>query len=510
MILSTLIFLPLLGALLTGLLPGTRAPKILALMVSLWVLGVAASLFTGFDAAHGGFQFTESRPLIEALGIRYAVGVDGISLLLILLAAFVTPLAILGSFASRNGNSKGFYASILLLESSVLGALTAMDLFLFYLFWELMLIPAFFLIGLWGGERRVRAVLKFVLFTMLGSLFMLVGLLLLVRSTGSFDYNAAFGAHLPQDLQFWCFLAFGAAFLVKIPIFPLHGWLPDAYSEAPPAGSALLSGVLVKLGAYGLLRFCIPLFPQAAQEFAPILSGLALAGLIHGALMASIQTDYKRLLAYSSLSHMGLAVLGILTFSLTGLQGGIFQMLSHGAAMTGLFLLAGMLEERRRSRNLEDLGAVAVKAPWLAAFFLWMILAAVGLPGFSGFVGELLILVALYQDSPLLAFLALSGFVLSAWYLFNLFGKVFLGKVRKKEEKESGDLGWSEILALLPAALAVLWMGLQPNPLLRPVEKSLQMKVIEKLKPPPAMTDFAVQQRRIQEAIEDAKKDKQK
>jgi len=505
LILSALIGLPVLGALLVGFFPQPKVTKTLSLLVSGTVFVFSLALYTGFDSANGGFQFAEQYGLVPQWGVQYSVGLDGLSLWLILLTTFLTPLVLWGSFAGITKNLRGFYASILLLESAVIGTLASTDLFLFYLFWELMLIPAFFLIGVWGGPNRVKATVKFILFTMLGSLLMLVALLYITHEVKSFDYVKIFDHLFPEDVQFWCFLAFAMAFFIKVPLFPFHAWLPDAYTEAPAGGTVMLSSVMVKLGAYGILRFCIPLFPEAAKAFAPWIMVLSVAGVLHGALMASIQTDFKRLVAYSSLSHMGMITLGLFTFSLIGLQGGLFQMVSHGVYMAGLFLLGGMLYERRGSHEMQAFGGAAKTMPLLAFAFMWMMLAAVGLPGFNGFVGEWLILLAAYRATPVLALISIAGFVLAAWYLFNLYGKVFLGPL-KKENPKLADLSLREILVLLPLAAAVLWMGLSPNFFLQPTEKTLQMKVIEKLKPPPAMTDFAAQQRRIQEEVEKDKK----
>ena len=493
---------------MVALFPQAKAAKTLSLMVAFITFVFSLALYNGFDLSDGGFQFKEQAPLVPSLGIHYSLGIDGLSLWLILLTTFLTPLVLLASFKAVEINVRGFYACLLLLESSVVGTLASTDIFLFYLFWELMLIPAFFLIGVWGGPNRVKATVKFVLFTMLGSLLMLVALLYVTHEVKSFEYAKIFEHFFPEDVQFWCFLAFGLAFFIKIPLFPFHGWLPDAYTEAPAGATVMLSSVLVKLGAYGLLRFCVPLFPNAAKDFAPWIMVLALAGVVHGALMASIQTDFKRLAAYSSLSHMGMIVLGIFTFSLTGLQGGVLQMISHGVYMAGLFLLMGMLYQRRQSHEMDSYGGMAKVVPVLSTAFLWMMLAAAGLPGFAGFAGEILILVAVYKSAPLLALTAITGFVLSAWYLFNLYGKVFLGPVKKKVNQSVPDLSWTEGLALLPLVLAVLWIGLNPNFFLRPMEKTLQMSVIEKLKPPPTMTDFAAQQRRLQEEVEKGKKKK--
>jgi NADH-quinone oxidoreductase subunit M len=455
-------------------------------------------LVVGFDISNGGFQFKEDYSLLPSLGIHYSLGLDGLSLWFVLLTAFVTPLVILGSFKGIQKNIRGYYACLLLLESAMLGALTSKDLFLFYLFWELMLIPVFFLIGIWGGSGRVKATVKFVLFTLFGSLLMLVALLYVTHEAHSFDFGSILDHHFAEDVQFWCFLAFALAFLIKVPLFPLHGWLPDAYAEAPTGATVMLSALMAKLGAYGFLRFCPSLFPAATHAFAPWLMVLALIGLLHGALMATIQTDFKRLAAYSSLSHMGMALLGILTFTLGGLQAGLFLLVAHGVYMAGLFLLMGYIEDRKGTRFLADLGGMAQTTPLLGVLFMVLMAAAVGLPGLAGFVGEILVLVSLFKTNPFFAYLALVGFILSAWYFFNLFGRLFFG-TSKESKNPSADLGWGETLALLPLVFLVLWLGLTPNQILRPVEKSLQMNIIERLKPPPEMTDFAARQRHEQE-----------
>jgi NADH-quinone oxidoreductase subunit M len=502
LILSLLIGLPVLGALLAGLFPQGRAAKNIALLASLTTFVFSLSLYTGFDPEDGGFQFKEWAPLVPGLGVHYSLGLDGLSLWFILLTTFLTPLVVLGSFSSVQKGARGFYACVLLLEAAMIGTLSSLDLVLFYLFWEFMLVPAFFLIGVWGGPERVKATVKFLLFTMAGSLLMLAAVLYLGHEAGTFDYAKLFDTLLPPDAQFWCFLAFGAAFFFKVPLFPFHAWLPDAYTQAPAAGTVMLSAVMVKLGVYGLLRFCVPLFPQAAKDFAPWIMVLAVAGVLHGALMASIQKDFKRMAAYSSFSHMGLVVLGTFTFSLTGLQGGILLMLGHGVYMAGLFLLMGFLYDRGGSQAMADYGGMAKTTPLLAAAFMWMMISAVGLPGFAGFPGEILVLVSAYKVWRLLAVLCVGGFVLSAWYWFGGYGKIFFGASANKGAGKARGLSWWEGLALLPLVLASLWIGLDTGFFLRPVEKTLQVKVIEKLKPPPEMLDFAVQQRRLQDRRE--------
>ncbi|HVZ80169.1 MAG TPA: NADH-quinone oxidoreductase subunit M [bacterium] len=508
MILSILIALPLVGAGLAALFPQERASKALAFLASFTTFVFSLSLVQGFNPADGGFQFEEQKDLLPSLGIHYSLGMDGLSLWLILLTTFLTPWVLLASWGWIRINLRGYLASVLVLESAMIGTLASTDLFLFYLFWELMLVPVFFLMGIWGGPNRGRATLKFVLFTMLGSLLMLVALIYATHEAHSFDYTKLFEHTFPEDVQFWCFLAFSMAFLIKVPLFPFHAWLPDAYTEAPAGATALLSGVMVKLGVYGLLRFCIPLFPVAARDFAPWIMVLALAGVLHGALMAVLQTDFKRMAAYSSLSHMGLVLLGVFTYSLMGLQGGLIEMIGHGVAMTAFFLLIGALWTRRESHEAEEFGGLAKVAPFLAFTFLWTLLSVAGLPAFAGFPGEVLILLSTYKAWPLLAVLAIGGFVLTAWFLFHFYGRVFLGPLSKKPNQKVSDLSWSEILALLPLCLAALWVGLNPNLFIAPAEKTLQMKVIEKLKPPPRMTDFAAEQRHRQETLEKEKNKK--
>jgi NADH-quinone oxidoreductase subunit M len=508
LILSLLIAMPLIGAVLASLFPQERVSKVLAFLASLTTFVFSLSLAQGFNPADGGFQFKEQADLVPSLGIHYSLGLDGLNLWLIILTTFLTPWVLLASWGWVQSNARGYVACLLVLESAMIGTLAATDVFLFYLFWELMLIPVFFLIGIWGGPNRGKATLKFVLYTMLGSLLMLVALIYATHDAHSFDYTKLFEHAFPEDVQFWCFLAFSLAFLIKVPLFPFHAWLPDAYTEASAGTTALLSGVMVKLGVYGLLRFCVPLFPDAARDFAPWIMILGLAGVLHGALMAVLQTDFKRMAAYSSLSHMGLVLVGIFTYSLMGLQGGLIEMLGHGVAMTAFFLLIGALWARRGSHETEEFGGIAKVTPFLAFAFLWTLLSVAGLPAFAGFPGEVLLLLSTYKAWPLLAAAAIAGFVLTAWYLFHFYGRVFLGPLSKKPNQKMSDLSWTEILALIPLGLAALWVGLNPNFFMAPAEKTLQMKVIEKLKPAPRMTDFAAEQRHVQDEQEKQKNQK--
>lgn len=506
MILSTLIWLPFFGALLVALLPWARAARWLSLAVSGVNLYLAISLLTWFDNSHGSFQFKETFPFLPKYGVSYALGLDGISLWMVVLTAFLTPLVILGSFASIRNGVRGFYASVLVMECAMLGTFLAVDLFWFYLFWELMLIPMFFLIGLWGGENRVYATIKFVLFTLVGSLAMLVALLVVAHEGGTFNLERLLESRLPEDVQLWCFLGFGLAFAIKVPLVPFHTWLPDAHTEAPAGGSVILAGVLLKMGAYGFLRFCIPLFPDAARMLAPVLMVLAVVGILHGALAAAVQPDVKRLVAYSSVSHMGFVVLGVFTFTLTGLQAGVLQMINHGINTGALFFLVGMLYERRHTRAIADFGGLARVMPLFSAAFLFSVLASAGVPGLNAFVGEFLALSSTFSSAAwgakFLAVAATLGVILGAWYLFSMYGRVFYGPVKDARNQDLPDLTWREAFVLVPLLFFMVFPGVNPDFFLRPMEKSLQMHVIERMKPPPPMTEFAAERVR-QQALEE-------
>jgi NADH-quinone oxidoreductase subunit M len=468
----------------------------LTLAVMVWVLSLA--LWTGFDSSDGGFQFVVDLPLLSAFGVRFHLGLDGVSLWMVQLTTFLTPLVILGSFCATQKAEKGFYALLLLLESTLLGTFLALDLVLFYVFWELMLVPMLFLIGVWGGPGRVNAALKFVLFTLVGSLPMLVAVLWIGHVGGTFDLPRLLDNRLPPDVQFWCFLICALAFLIKIPVVPFHAWLPDAYAEAPAGASALLAGVLSKMGAYGLLRICLPLFPDASQDFAPLMMALGVVGIVHGALAAAAQTDLKRLVAYSSLSHMGFVVLAIFAFNMQSLQGALLQMVSHGLITAALFLVIGMAHERSQTDGIDGYGGWAVRTPVLATVFLFASLAAMGLPGLSGFVGEYVVLSGVCKAQPILVAISALGMILSAWYLISAYNRVFWGPLRHEEHQKVHDLSLRETLVLLPILGLVLFFGLKPNPLLSPTEKGLQMTILSRMTPPPQLMDFAAQEQRDQ------------
>ncbi len=485
--------LPLGGAALALLLPARRARLLRWYGVAVSTLVFVQSLFVlaAFDPRVAGFQLETDWAWVPALGIRFHLGVDGISLWLLLLTTLMVPVTLLSPQATGfvRDKNRGFVASMLLLESGMVGAFLALDLFAFYVFWELMLVPMYFIIGLWGGERRVYAAIKFMLFTLVGSLLMLAAILVMAvtvhRLTGrwTFDYETWSRLMLPQGTQLLCFGAFALAFLIKVPLFPLHTWLPDAHVEAPTGGSVILAAVLLKLGAYGFLRFALPFFPLAAFETAPLIAWLAVAGIVYGALMAYAQDDIKKLVAYSSVSHLGFVVLGILTFTTAGTQGGIYQMLAHGISTGGLFLAVGILYERRHTRKLSDFGGLWAKMPVFAACFLVIVLASAGLPGLCGFVGEFLVLVgtfnagrawreagmaSAYAHPALLAALAALAVILAAVYLLTMYQKVMLGPLDKAENRDEKvrDLSWTERVVFGVIVVFALGLGLVPGPIL--------------------------------------------
>lgn len=466
-------FFPLVGVLVTLLLKSTwkNALRWTALVTSLVTFGLSLWMLSQFNSADGNMQFEINLPWITLGGnpIGFHFGVDGISILMVLLTTFLTPLAILSTWKAVAEKIKGFMAFFLLLEVGMLGVFLSLDMVLFYIFWEFTLIPMYFLIGLWGGERRVYAAVKFFLYTFAGSILMLAGILWIGLQYGSFDLSQLSGAGLiPLAAQLWLFGAFGLAFAIKVPMFPLHSWLPDAHTEAPTAGSVILAGVLLKMGAYGFLRFNLPLFPNAAVKLAPWMAGLAVIGIIYGAAVAYRQKDVKRLVAYSSISHLGFVVLGIFALNLQGIQGAILQMVNHGLSTGALFLIVGLLYERRHTRLLENFGGLWKVLPVMGSLALVTMLSSVGLPGLNGFVGEFTILLGAFKStvlgSPWFAGVATLGVILAAVYLFHMFQQLFLGPVTHDENLKLKDVSVREILVLAPILLVAFWIGLYPKP----------------------------------------------
>ncbi len=464
--------------------------------MSLAVFAVSCVVLHSFvpDASS---QFSERLPLINKWGIMYSVSVDGISIFLLMLVTFLTPVVVLCSYKYILKNTREFYALLLLLECGMIGTLVASDAMLFYVFWEVMLVPMFFIIGMWGGERRVYATIKFVLFTLVGSLLLLVGIIYTaVRAAHGGEISFAIAdlqnVVLTAREQLWLFGAFSLAFAIKVPMFPLHTWLPDAHTEAPTGGSVILAGVLLKMGVYGFLRFVFPILPQASHVFAPLMILLSIVGIIYGALVAFVQTDIKRLVAYSSVSHLGYVMLGLFVFSLQGLQGGMYQMINHGLSTGGLFLIVGMLYERRHTRLMGEFGGLAKTVPLLAVVLMITMLSSAGLPGLNGFVGELLILLAAFSASPLYAACAASGVILGAVYLFHLYQNVMFGPVTKQENEKLPDLSLREALVMIPIIVLMVLMGLFPNPILRRTEPSMRT-LVEKVNRSVEIAPFSMQ-----------------
>jgi len=482
-LLSILVFLPLVGALLILLLNKKRVEQIrvVALVTSLVVFVLSLPLFFNFDSSSHELQWMEKKPWIPHYGISYFIGIDGISLLLVLLTTFISVLAILSSWKAITERVKGYMMFMLLLETGMLGVFVAQDLFLFYIFWEAMLIPMYFLIGVWGGPRKIYAAVKFFLYTMVGSLLMLVAILSLYHIGGgvTFDLYELLKVPLTGHQQLWLFLGFFLAFAIKIPMFPFHTWLPDAHVEAPTAGSVILAGVLLKMGVYGFLRFCLPLFPDASIEFMPIIAVLAIIGIIYGALVSMVQPDLKRLVAFSSVSHLGFCMLGIFAFNILGMEGGILQMVNHGLSTGALFLLVGMIYERRHTRMIADFGGLSKVLPLFAAFFGIVTLSSIGLPGLNGFVGEFLILVGSFLSRPLYAILATTGVVLAAVYMLWMFQRVMYGELDKPENKVLKDLSVREIVVIVPIIALIFFIGVFPRPFLRRMDASVQHLVLQ-------------------------------
>ncbi|MGH9940841.1 MAG: complex I subunit 4 family protein [Pyrinomonadaceae bacterium] len=494
-LLTALILLPVVGTLALvghGAMAHAREThyRWIALGFTLATFALSLLLLTGGDTFSPAMRFEQNVPWIGAINARYHVGVDGISLWLVLLTTLLMPISIMSSWRSIEKRPLAYFAFLLLLESAMLGVFVSLDLLVFYLFFEASLVPMFFLIGVWGsGERRIYAAGKFFIYTAVGSLLMLAGIIVLWHYFGTFDYptilraladNARPEGYTAQ-VEFWLFAAFALAFCIKVPVFPLHTWLPDAHTEAPTAGSVILAGVLLKMGTYGLLRFNFALFPEASRRFAWFFITLAVIGIIYGALVAMVQPDVKRLVAYSSVSHMGFVMLGLFSFTEQGMQGALYQMLNHGVSTGALFLLVGMIYERRHTRLIADFGGLSKPMPWFATLFVITTLSSVGLPLLNGFIGEFLIMLGMWTSEavsgpwPRVAtMLAGTGVIWAAVYMLWMVQRVFFGRVQHEENRRLSDLSWREIGLLAPLLALMLYMGAYPRPFLSRSQASVE------------------------------------
>ncbi len=485
MILSLCIALPVLTALLLMLVPASNEKLIrtMALVGTLATFAVSLLMYASFVPGEAGYQLVEHVPWIQSIGAEWHLGIDGISLFLVLLTTLLSVLCIISSWGSITTKIKEYHFFFLLLEAGMIGVFCALDLFVFYVMWEVMLVPMFFLIGIWGGPRRIYATIKFFLFTMAGSVVMLAGILYVYFHTvdpvtGSHTFNlllATEQSKFPLEIQTWLFLAFAIEFAIKVPIFPLHTWLPDAHTEAPTAGSVILAGVLLKLGTYGFLRICLPMFPQASMQFVPLISILAIIGIIYGALVAMVQRDIKKLVAYSSVAHLGFVMLGTFALNIEGLTGSLLQQINHGISTGALFLLVGVIYDRRHTRDVGDFGGIAKVMPLYATLFLIIALSSIGLPGTNGFVGEFLILLGTFAANSWYAVLATSGVILAAVYLLWMYQRVFFGKITHEANSRLKDITWPEALPICVLIVFVLWIGVYPEPFISRMQPSLEL-----------------------------------
>jgi NADH-quinone oxidoreductase subunit M len=484
-ILSVLTFLPLLGALLLAFIPMRSDAqndfgKGFAFWITLVNFVISLLLLKDFNAAATGFQFVEKTNWWLSLGLTYHVGIDGISLWLVLLSTFLMPICILCSWQSIQTRVKEYLISFLLLQTMMIGAFVSLDTILFYVFFEGILIPMYILIGVWGGPRRVYASFKFFLYTLLGSVLMLIALIALYLQTGSTDITQLMIADIPASMQTWLFLAFFASFAVKMPMWPVHTWLPDAHVEAPTAGSVILAGVLLKMGGYGFLRFSLPMLPIASVYFAPMVLALSVIAIIYTSLVALAQTDMKKMIAYSSVAHMGYVTLGLFSFNQQSIDGAMFQMLSHGVVSAALFLCVGVVYDRLHTRDLGRYGGLVNNMPKYAVVFMIFTLASVGLPGTSGFVGEFLSLLGAFRANTVFGTLATSGLILGATYMLWLYRSVVFGPLEKDDVKAMSDLSLREILIFVPLIVLVFWMGIYPSTFMNPMGTAVQ-QVVERL-----------------------------
>jgi NADH-quinone oxidoreductase subunit M len=492
---SLLIFFPLAGAVFLALLPSTaeRAIRLWAGILALAEFVFSMPLWWRLVPGHPGWQFEERRDWLPFWGASYHVGADGISALLVLLTTAISALAVFSAFGAVHKRPREFYVSLLALEAGMIGTFLALDLLLFYVFWEAMLIPMYLLIGVWGGPRRVYAAIKFFLYTMAGSVLMLVAILWLyfhqraMTGQSTFDLDAFYAMSVTPGQQFWLFLAFAVAFAIKVPMFPFHTWLPDAHVEAPTAGSVILAAILLKMGTYGFVRFAIPLFPVAAAQLTPWIVGLAIVGILYGALVAMVQPDLKKLVAYSSVSHLGFVMLGLFAMNSQGFAGATLQMINHGISTGALFLLVGVVYERRHTRLISDFGGLWKPLPVFASVFLVVTLSSIGLPGTNGFVGEFLVLLGAFRAEPWWAVVAALGVILSAVYMLWMFQRVVFGPVTHPENEKLSDLTMRERLVFVPILVLIFWLGVMPQPFIDRLQPSLD-RTIERARQRAVMT----------------------
>lgn len=483
-ILSLITFIPLAGVLLLLVMPRNDAlQRYTALAVSIVAFVASIPLICEFQT-NADYQFVENIPWIAAgsFQMNYHIGIDGISLWLVILTTFIMPLAILSTFTAVEEKVKEYMICLLLLEVGMLGAFVSLDLFLFYIFWELMLIPMYFIIGIWGGKNRVYAAVKFFIYTMVGSLLMLIAIMYVYFKAGAGDFNITrfYGLGLDPATQTWLFLAFALAFAIKVPMFPLHTWLPDAHTEAPTAGSVILAAVLLKMGTYGFVRFAMPLFPQATAQFTPLIATLSVIGIIYASLVAMVQEDVKKLVAYSSVAHLGFVMLGIFALNQQGIAGGMLQMLNHGVSTGALFLIVGFIYERRHTRLITDFGGLSKQMPVFATIFMIVTFSSVGLPGTNGFVGEFLVLIGSFESElRWYTIIATSGVILSAVYMLWMFQRVMFGELTNPKNQTLTDLNGREIAIMVPLIALIFIMGLYPKPFIDKMDPAIQKLIAQ-------------------------------
>ncbi|MBP2233674.1 NADH-quinone oxidoreductase subunit M [Sinorhizobium kostiense] len=479
-LLSLIVLTPAAGAAILALLPSDDAVRRVALGVTLIDLALSIVMLANFDTTTHAMQFTEIRPWVPSLGINYALGVDGISALFVFLTALLGSVSVLASWVAIDRKVKEFMINLLAMQALMLGVFSALDLFLFYVLWEAMLIPMYLIIGIWGGEGRVYAAFKFFLYTLAGSLLFLIGVIVLYFEGGeTFDILALTARDLPFGVQSWLFFAFLIAFAVKVPMVPVHTWLPDAHVQAPTAGSIILAGVLLKMGAYGFLRFSLPMLPEASVYYSTLMLALSALAIVYGGLLALAQDDLKKLVAYSSISHMGFVTLGIFSLNLHGLEGSILQMFNHGVTTGALFLFVGLIYERTHTRSIAAYGGLMKAAPIYTAFLALFTLSSMALPGTNSFIGELLVLSGGFAANPAFGAAAVLGAVLSAAYLLGMYGKVALGQASVGDRYAIHDVNAREMVAILPLAVFVLWVGLYPKPFLEIIDVSVKHLLVQ-------------------------------